>query len=101
MTFDHVRATFLYFEHYLIWKKRAQSVKGDTLFLSQNIANIGFLTSINTYFWSQRFESKNFAYIRIQTFMTTFFLADQSFKRPVIPLGGHWLLFLCNCTMRK
>ena len=44
-----------------------------------------------SFFGGQRFESKKFVHICVQTNMITFFLIDQVFERPVIPLGGFCL----------
>ena len=63
-------------EHYLIL---GASIKEDKLFKSENLVSFVFQTSIKTFFGGQRFESKKFVHICVQTYMTTFFSYRLSF----------------------
>ena len=56
---------------------------------------------MNIFFEDQRFESKKFVHIRIQTCMITISCGDQVFESPLVPFGEHCLLFPPNCKRLK
>ena len=74
-------------DHNLILGKRGgQSIKVDTLFKSENLADCDLPTSMNSFFGGQHFESKNILsiFVKKHTVPDHFFLKDQDFEHSVI-----------------
>ena len=78
----------------LFWGRKVQSIEGAKLFKSENLANFGIQTSINTFFGDQCYESKNSAHICVQTYMITFFWHIKFLNVLSYRLGGIACYFL-------